>query len=155
MKHVAIGIMLFLSTYGVQAQAINNVPKPELVAQETKTPKFKFKTDTHDFGNIPEGPSVTYVFEFKNVGKAPLIINNASASCGCTSPEWPKEPIKPGKKGQIKVTFLTAGRGGQPFFKDVYISSNVPTENNAPIQLHIKGFVTAASNVPADNKVRK
>lgn len=154
MKQLFLGLICVWASFYGQAQAINNVPEPVKASAE-KAPKYHFKKETHDFGTIPEGPSVSYSFEFKNTGNAPLIISNVSASCGCTSPEWPKEPILPGKKGRIKVTYLTAGRGGQPFFKDVYITSNVPTENNAPKQLHIKGVVTAASSVPADNKIRK
>jgi hypothetical protein len=138
----------------MQAQSINNVPKPEKVTSE-KAPKFKFTKDVHDFGKIPEGPSATYAFEFRNVGNAPLLIQNASASCGCTSPVWPKEPILPGKKGKVTVTYNTTGRGNQPFDKQVYITSNVPTENNKPVELHIKGFVNPASSTPQDVKVRK
>lgn len=155
MKKVLIALSLLIACANVNAQAINNVPKPEKITPE-KAPKFKFtKGEVYDFGKIPEGPSATYIFEFKNVGNAPLIIQNASASCGCTSPEWPKEPILPGKKGTIKVTYNTTGRGNQPFDKQVYITSNVVTENNKPYELRIKGFVTPQSSVPADNKVRK
>jgi len=155
MKKLFIAFILLIAYADGYAQAINNVPKPEKVASE-KVPKFKFiKGEVYDFGKIPEGPSATHVFEFKNVGNAPLIIQNASASCGCTTPEWPKEPILPGKKGTIKVTYNTAGRGNQPFDKEVYITSNVATENNKPYELRIKGFVTPKSSVPADNKLRK
>ena len=94
---------------------------------------------------IPEGPAAEYTFEFTNVGNEPLIIQNASASCGCTTPEWPKEPILPGKVGKIKVKYNTQGRGNQPFDKSVYISSNAST-NNERYELHIKGFVTGAGN---------
>lgn len=108
-------------------------------------PKFQFKGgETHDFGAVPEGPSAETVFEFKNVGNEPLIIQNASASCGCTTPEWPKEPILPGKTGKIKVRFNTAGRGGQPFDKTVFIASNAVSEKER-YELHIKGTVTAKS----------
>lgn len=157
MKKVLIGMALLYGVNLAHAQAINNVPKPETVeSKPAKAPKFKFiKGETHDFAKIPEGPQATYVFEFKNVGKTPLIINEANASCGCTKPEWPKEPILPGKKGKILVTYNTSGRGNQPFDKSIYIKSNVPTENNKPVELHIKGFVMPKTSVPTDNKVRK
>lgn len=105
-------------------------------------PRFEFKgEETHDFGSIPEGPSAEYVFEFKNAGKEPLIIQNASASCGCTTPEWPKQPILPGKSGKIKVVYNTQGRVG-PFSKDIYILSNaVNPEGKERYELHIKGTV--------------
>ena len=155
MKKVLISFALVVAAFSVQAQAINNIPEPQVTENNAKAPKFKFNKEVHDFGKIPEGPSATYVFEFKNVGKTPLIIQNASASCGCTSPKWPKEPILPGKKGKIEVTYNTKGRGNQPFDKQIYITSNVPTMNNKPYESHIKGFVNAASSIPADNKVRK
>jgi hypothetical protein len=107
-------------------------------------PKFEFKGgDTYDFGKVPEGPSAEHVFEFKNTGKEPLIIQQANASCGCTTPEWPKEPILPGKTGKISVKFNTTGRGGQPFDKTVFISSNAVTEKER-YELHIKGTVVKA-----------
>lgn len=155
MKKVLIAFAFLIACADVSAQAINNVPKP-VETPSAKAPKFKFiKGEVYDFGKIPEGPSATHIFEFKNVGNAPLIIQNANASCGCTSPEWPKEPILPGKKGTIKVTYNTTGRGNQPFDKQVYLTSNVVTENNKPYELRIKGFVTPKTSIPADNKVRK
>ena len=59
--------------------------------------QFKDKNDTHDFGTIKEGSDAVHVFEFKNTGDKPLIIQNAEGSCGCTTPECPKAPILPGK----------------------------------------------------------
>lgn len=67
--------------------------------------KFKFDKTEHDFGVIQEGDVVETVFMFTNSGKSELIITSAKASCGCTIPEWPKEPIMPGESGQIKVKF--------------------------------------------------
>ena len=119
-------------------------------------PQFKFKNgDTYDFGTIKEGPVAEHIFEFTNVGKEPLIIQNASASCGCTTPEWPKEPILPGKKSKITVRYNTQGRVS-PFTKDIYIQSNayVP-DGKERYELHIKGTVVAdskpAEKAPAKN----
>lgn len=106
-------------------------------------PEFKFKHgDTYDFGEVPEGPAATHDFEFKNVGKEPLIIQNASASCGCTTPFWPKEPILPGKKAKITVKYNTQGRVG-PFRKDIYIQSNAKSDKER-YELHITGTVKAS-----------
>lgn len=161
MKKYSILILLFLGFSSIaEAQAINNVPKPQKMedtseASSKKPAKFKFlKGEVYDFGNIPEGPVAEHVFEFKNVGKQPLIITNTSASCGCTMPEWPKEPILPGKKGKITIRYNTEGRGNQPFDKQVFITSNVPTENNKPYELRIKGFVTPKPSIPQDVKTR-
>jgi hypothetical protein len=111
-----------------------------------KKPEFKFLApeDTHDFGTIPEGPKAVYEFQFINTGSAPLIITNAQASCGCTSPEFSREPIMPGKKGKIKVTYATEGRVGN-FTKSVYLTSNAQvTDGNGHYELKIKGIVLAA-----------
>lgn len=128
---------------GAQAQ----IPVSEVRAVEKadvndkKAPRFKFKDgDMHDFGTLPEGPEAEYVFKFRNTGKKALIINSAHASCGCTIPSWPKEPIAPGKYGELKVTFHTTGKGGQAFDKIVYINSNAATEKRE-YELHIKGKV--------------
>lgn len=115
---------------------------PAAAAANPNAPEFKFKGgDTHDFGELPEGPDAVYKFEFTNAGKEPLIIQNASGSCGCTIPDWPKSPILPGKKGDITVTYHTAGRVG-PFTKDVYIQSNAKSGKER-YELHIKGTVKA------------
>lgn len=73
---------------------------------------IEFSKNEHDFGTIPEGEKVETVFNFTNTGKSALIITDASATCGCTVPEWPKEPIAPGETGQIAVEFNSAGRPG-------------------------------------------
>jgi len=122
-----------------------------VAAQAQPEFKFKDKESTHDFGTLKEGPQATHIFEFTNTGNEPLIIQSASASCGCTTPEWPKEPILPGKKGKITVTYNTQGRVA-PFNKDVYIVSNAKkVDNKERYELHIKGTVVAAEN-PADKK---
>ena len=89
-----------------------------------KGAEMTFNEKTHDFGTIKEanGP-VTHTFEFTNTGGEPLVIINVNASCGCTRPEYPKEPIMPGKKGKVKVTFNPAGRPGE-FSKDVKLRTN-------------------------------
>ena len=101
-------------------------------------PEILFTKSNHDFGFIREekGP-VTCVFEFENVGTAPLIIVSASAQCGCTRPEYPQKPIKPGKKGKIKVTFSPIGRPG-PFRKEIRVKTNA---RNKVVRLHIEGSV--------------
>ena len=72
---------------------------------------IKFDKTTHDFGKFSENsPVVSCVFTFTNIGDAPLVIHQAVASCGCTVPEYTKEPIQPGKKGTIKVTYNGTGK---------------------------------------------
>lgn len=76
-------------------------------------PFFEFVEEVVDFGTITQGEVVSTNFKFKNVGKSDLIISSAQGSCGCTVPEWPKEPIKPGDEGKISVTFNSSGKQGK------------------------------------------
>lgn len=99
-------------------------------------PSFNFDKTTHKFGELPEGPKAKHEFTFTNDGTKPIIISDVRASCGCTTPKWPKEPIKPGESGNIKVVYDTDGRPGR-FTKVVTISAN--TDSNE--KLFIKGNV--------------
>ena len=78
----------------------------------------------YNFGTISEGEKVEYNFRFKNTGKKPLIITNASASCGCTVPEKPEKPVMPGETSFIKVVFNSKGKSGHQE-KSIIVSSNV------------------------------
>lgn len=75
-------------------------------------PQMTFTEETHDFGKIMQGEKVSYSFIFKNTGKSDLIISNASASCGCTVPNYPKTPVKPGEESKIDVVFDSNGKSG-------------------------------------------
>lgn len=76
-------------------------------------PLIQFDEETHNFGKIREGEKVSYSFKFKNVGKSDLIITDAKGSCGCTVPNYPTKPIKPGEDGVVDVTFDSAGKSGK------------------------------------------
>lgn len=84
--------------------------KKEIGTSETE---MTFETEKHDFGTITQGDKVDYDFKFKNTGGSDLIITGAKGSCGCTVPEYPKEAIKPGVSGVIKVSFNSAGKSGK------------------------------------------
>ena len=105
---------------------------------------IKFEKDEHNFGTIKQGDKVEYTFQFTNTGKEPLIITEAHGSCGCTVPEWPKQPIKKGEKGEIKVTFNSAGKQGMQD-KTITITSNAA---DSPKVLHVKGTVEAVVVTP-------
>lgn len=75
-------------------------------------PDMTFEEEIFDFGKIVQGEKVTHAFVFKNTGKKNLIVSNASGSCGCTVPEWPKEPVQPGASGKINVVFNSEGKSG-------------------------------------------
>lgn len=99
---------------------------------------MKFEKETHDFGKIKAGDLVTYDFKFTNSGKAPLIITDAVATCGCTKPEYSKTPIKPGESSAIHVTFNSAGKVGLQD-KQITITANT---NPAQSRVHLIGEVT-------------
>lgn len=90
-----------------------------VMAQTKAEDVSKFTAESHSFGKIKHNVPVTYYFEFKNVSDKPLVVENASASCGCTVPEKPEKPIMPGESGKIKVVYNAAAVG--PISKDVYI----------------------------------
>ncbi|MBI1286737.1 MAG: DUF1573 domain-containing protein [Flavobacteriales bacterium] len=100
-------------------------------------PAFTFEKEVHDFGTIVQGEKVAYSFKFKNTGEGDLIITDAKGSCGCTIPEWPKEPIAPGAEGKIDVVFNSEGKSGQQN-KKVTITANT---NPATTVLAINGMV--------------
>lgn len=79
-----------------------------------KMPRLTFaETGIYDFGALTEGDTVEHTFAFTNTGQFPLIINNITASCGCTTPEWPREPVAPGAKSSVRVRFNSRGKMGQ------------------------------------------
>jgi hypothetical protein len=84
------------------------------VVVSQKLPKITFtEKGIYDFGDLTEGDTVEHSFAFVNTGEFPLIINNITASCGCTTPEWPREPVAPGAKSSIRVRFNSRGKVGQ------------------------------------------
>ena len=126
--------------------ACNNGPKEantmdtsvlETDNSNVKEPKMTFKKMKWDFGTITEGERVEHTFKFVNDGKSDLVINSATASCGCTIPEWPKEPISPGEEGEIKVEFNSTGKS-EMVTKDITILANT---NPVKTILQIKVFV--------------
>ncbi|MCB0380108.1 MAG: DUF1573 domain-containing protein [Flavobacteriales bacterium] len=89
-------------------------------------PFFEFVEEVVDFGTITQGEVVSTNFKFKNVGKSDLIISSAQGSCGCTVPEWPKEPIKPGEEGKIAVTFNSTGKQGKQNKTITLVANTIP-----------------------------
>ena len=112
---------------------------PMAAAGNGNKPKIEFASRSHNFGAIPEnGGPVTAVYEFTNTGNAPLIILSVTnGGCGCTTPKFPTHPVKPGEKGQIKVSFNPEGRLGS-VNRTVRVSTNA---GNKRIGLSFKGTV--------------
>ncbi|MFT5762561.1 MAG: hypothetical protein ACI8WA_001691 [Polaribacter sp.] len=105
-------------------------------SQNTTSPEFKFATELINYGKVVQNSNGLRVFEFTNIGKSPLIITDIKTSCDCTVPKKPLEPIMPGEKGQITVSYDTSKIGG--FSKQITIFSNAKTERKS---IRIKGFV--------------
>ena len=100
------------------------------------TPRFQFTTEVIDYGEIKKGSDGTRVFQFKNIGNAPLVIENVYSSCGCAVPSWTKSPVAPGGSGEIVVKYNTDIVG--PIRRTISINSNA----NEPIKaVKIKGKV--------------
>lgn len=105
-------------------------------SKDQNNSKIEFESTTFDFGKIEFASDGTCLFKFTNVSEEPLIINVVRTSCGCTNPEWPKDPLKPGDQGEIKVTYNTKIEGS--FQKNVTVFCNAV---NSPVKLLIKGEV--------------
>jgi hypothetical protein len=101
MKKLALLFSFFTLALVYQAQA------------QTSGAVISFKENSIDFGDITQGQQVAHTFVLTNTGKQPLIISNVAATCGCTVPSWPKEPVAPGKSAEIKVSFNSAGKVGK------------------------------------------
>ncbi len=126
-----------------------NQQQPQVViADDNKTnpdgkyPIIQFNKDLHDFGTIKAGEKVDYTFSFTNTGNADLLVSNAQASCGCTASDYTKQPIKPGKKGMLKVSFDSAGKPGLQQ-KTVTLTTNTANGNEI---VTIKAFVEQDNN---------
>ena len=127
MKRVQLFLILIIFTNSLSTYA-----------QQTK-PYISFGTLKHDFGTLKEESGIaTFKFEFINTGAEPLIITNVQTSCGCTTPGWSREPVKPGITGYVDVQFDPRGRPGD-FYKTITVSSNA---TNSPVTLIIQGSVT-------------
>lgn len=120
-------------------------------ASKMKPEHMVFNEDSHDFGAIPEGPAAEYEFKFKNTGSEPIVITKVHASCGCTTPSYSKEPVKPGETGTVKAVYNTQGRPN-PFNKSITVVSNAGTK-----VLVIKGTVEKApeGSVPKSTSMMK
>lgn len=114
--------------------------------KKAKVAEISFESLEYDYGNIYKGDNGECQFKFKNTGKAPLTITNCRASCGCTVPAWPKDPIAPGKTAVIKVKYDTNRLG--TINKSITVSSDAI---NNSVVLHIKGYISEkpAESVPA------
>ncbi len=147
MKKVILAVSMFLSVAVAQAQENKTTPAAPAVVENKNQADMKFDVEEYNFGTIKQGDKVAYDFNFTNVGKEPLVISEAHGSCGCTVPQWPKEPVAKGAKAVIHVEFNSTGKMGMQD-KTVTITSNGKVGSKV---LHLKGNVEmpAAEATPA------
>jgi hypothetical protein len=127
---------------GKSGPASTAVSTPAVATSSEDAPVMSFVETEYDFGSVNEGEIVDYTFKFTNTGKQPLIISKATATCGCTVPEWPKQPIAVGGKGEIKVKFNSKNRKN---LQTKYVNINANTV--PPVtRLKITGNVIAADS---------
>jgi len=136
-------LLLALVSCDQKSRETKNLNTSAIETDQTsnKEPIISFDKKTWDFGTITDGEVVEHTFRFKNTGTSDLVISSASASCGCTIPNWPKEPIAPGEKGEIKVEFNSNGKKDM-VTKDITILANT---NPVKTILQIKVFVEKKS----------
>lgn len=144
MKKIIIASLLLVAGFGTtfaqtpERKNVNTTPVAANAKAE-KAAEIKFESITHDFGTIAADNPVKCTFTFTNTGDAPLIIHQAIATCGCTVPSYSKEPVKPGEKGQIEVTYNGRASSAGRFMKGITVRSNAKT--NPTIRLTIEGEV--------------
>jgi hypothetical protein len=108
----------------------------------TSGAKIVFAETSHNFGNVIEGEIARYEFKFTNTGTEPLVLQNVQASCGCTTPKWPREPIAAGATAVITAEYNSNGRPGT-FNKSITVTSN-----GGEVVLHINGLVVPEPSKP-------
>jgi hypothetical protein len=137
-----VAITLFLVAFNSNQVLAQVVTSPNAVTNKTSNASIKFENTSHSFGNIIEGQIARYDFRFVNTGTEPLILSNVNASCGCTTPKWPREAIGPGKSAIITAEYNSQGRPGT-FTKSIFVKSN-----GGDVTLTISGNVVKEPEQP-------
>lgn len=149
-KGIKVGLFIFLVGAGayIGAQMLSPVKSNVHLntevgsigkaSQEREKTAMSFTQSSHDFGVMTEGEVKEYSFQFKNTGNAPLHIEHAKGSCGCTVPQWPKDPIAPGASGQIVVKFNSANKVGKNSKKVTIVANTEPISTVLTISADVK-----------------
>lgn len=126
-----------LSTSADQANATTTTPQ----APDGPTTTMQFDSELHDFGTIADGDKVTHTFVFTNTGDKPLVVSNAKGSCGCTVPNWDKDPVMPGETGELTIQYDSKNKGsvdGKVDTKFVTVTANtVPSTQRLTIRANV------------------
>ena len=142
-----LGAMLFTSCKedaSSKVKAENVETAADRDAQDVVYPEITFEEEEFDFGTIQQNTPQEHVFKFTNTGNAPLVITNATSTCGCTVPTYTKEPIAPGETGEMLVKFNGSGQG--QVTKTVTVTANTEAGTE---QVRIKAFVETPQANPA------
>lgn len=126
----------------VSADLVNNPVTADGINKGASAPAIKFEKNEHDFGKILQGEQLSYTFKFKNTGNAPLIITSIEKTCGCTSPEYSKEPIKPGEEGKITITYDSKGHKGFQNKRLIVKTNTNPSESILRIKAQVENINT-------------
>ncbi|WP_258097843.1 DUF1573 domain-containing protein [Marinoscillum pacificum] len=140
MRVLASLFILFVG-FGVVAQSADE-------QTDLNGPKIAFVESSYNFGEIKQGEVVTHVFKYENTGNEALVISNVRTSCGCTAPDWNREPLAPGETTEMTIRFNSRGKMGVQN-KIITISSNAV---NATERISIKGNVVPATTEPEDGE---
>lgn len=122
----------------INTDLINNPATATNEVDTENVPIIEFETEVIDFGTITQGEIVEKVFRFKNIGKSNLLISSARGSCGCTVPEWPKEPIAPGEENIIKVKFDSNGKQGKQHKTVTLVCNTIPNTKVIALKGEVK-----------------
>lgn len=135
-------LLAFLATCSIVSAQVEIKPSTTEQTDIKSNAAIKFETTSHSFGNVIEGQIATYDFKFTNTGTDPLRLSNVSASCGCTTPKWPREEIAPGQSATITAEYNSNGRPGT-FNKNIFVKGN-----GGDVTLTISGNVVKEPEKP-------
>jgi hypothetical protein len=118
----------------INPDVMNNPASASKGNTKDNVPAYQFAEESHDFGTLTDGEQVSFAFRFKNIGNGDLVIRAAQGSCGCTVPDYPKEPVPPGGTGLINVTFNSEGKTGVQHKTVTVIANTIP--NTHVLNIH-------------------
>ncbi len=149
MKRFIISIVIILGLFScesndnkISTSLVNNPVTADGINKSVGSPVIKFEKTEHDFGKILQGEQVSYTFKFKNIGNAPLIITSIEKTCGCTTPDFSSQPIKPGESGKITITYDSKGHKGFQNKRLIVKANTNPSETILRIKAQVENINT-------------
>ena len=149
MKRIFLSLVIIFALFScdskdnkISTDLVNNPVTADGVKKGAAAPAIQFDKTEHDFGKILQGEQVSYTFKFKNTGNDPLIIYNVETTCGCTTPEYTKNPIKPGESGKITVLYDSKGHKGFQNKRLLVKANTNPSETIIRIKAQVENINT-------------